>query len=179
MQAIAPDDLVFIDETGITTSMIRTHARARGQQRALSRAPAGRYERLTLIGGIGLTGLRAMMTIPAFANEAVFLAFVEKVLVPELRPGQVVVLDNLAAHKRPSIRAAVEGAGCRLEFLPRYSPEWNPIEACWSKMKNHLRTRAARTLQSLEAGVLEAMDTISAQDARGWFRHCGYSAAPG
>ena len=153
-------------------------ARARRGKRAVSRAPAGRYERLTLLGGIGLTGLRALMTIPAFTNEAVFRAFVEQVLVPELRPGQVVVIDNLAAHKRPAVREAIEGAGCRLMFLPRYSPEWNPIEPCWSKMKSFLRTRGARTLDRLEAAVVDAMDTITAQDARGWFQHCGYRIAP-
>jgi transposase len=170
--------LVFIDESGITTSMIRTFARALPGERAVSRAPAGRYERLTLLGAIGLTGLRALMTIPAFTNEAVFLAFVEQVLVPELRPGQVVVIDNLAAHKRPGAKKAIEGAGCRLMFLPRYSPEWNPIEPCWGKMKGFLCSRAARTLESLEAAVVDAMDSITAQDARGWFQHCGYRIAP-
>jgi transposase len=178
IQQVALEDLVFIDECGITTKMVRTYARAYRGERALGRAPAGPYERLTLLGAISLTGLLALMTIPAFTNEAIFYAFVKHVLIPELRPGQVVVLDNLAAHKRPSIRKLIESAGCRVIFLPRYSPEWNPIEPCWSKMKNFLRTYAARTLESLEAGVVEAMDIILAQDARGWFNHCGYQGTP-
>lgn len=174
IQQIPPEDLVFVDETGITTKMVRRFARALRGSRALARAPAGRYESLTLLGAIALRGLRALMMIPAATDEAVFLAFVEQVLVPELRPGQVVVWDNLAAHKRPAIIAAVAHAGCRVLFLPRYTPEWNPAEPCWSKMKEFLRSRAARTLETLEAAVADAMDTISAQDARGWFQHCGY-----
>jgi transposase len=177
IQQIPAEDLVFIDESGITTNMVRRFARARGGRRAMGRAPAGRYERLTLLGAIALTGLRALMTIPAATDEAVFLAFIEQVLVPELRPGQVVVFDNLAAHKRPAITAAIEKAGCRVILLPPYTPEWNPIEPCWSKIKEFLRSRAARTLESLETAVADAMDTVSDQDAQGWFRHCGYKVA--
>jgi transposase len=175
---VRPEDLVFIDESGITTSMCRLYARAPRGARALARAPAGRYERLTLLGALTLEGVPAMMTIRAFTNDAVFRAFVEQVLLPELRPGQVVVLDNLWPHRRAQITALIEGAGCRLLFLPRYSPEFNPIEQCWSKLKNELRSRAARTLESLQDAVGEAMLNISAQNARGWFAHCGYLSAP-
>lgn len=172
------EDLVFIDESGITTNMVRRFARALGGRRALGRAPAGRYEKLTMLGAIALTGLLALMTIPAATDGAVFLAFIQHVLVPELRSGQVVVCDNLSPHKQPAVRAAIEGAGCRVIFLPRYTPEWNPIEPCWSKMKEFLRSRAATTRQTLEAAVSDAMDTITAQDARGWFRYAGYKVAP-
>jgi len=175
---IAPEDLLFLDESGITTNMCRRHARSPRGTRALSRAPAGRYERLTLLGAISLEGLRALMTIPAFTNDAVFRAFVEQVLLPELRPGQTVVLDNLWPHKRAEIQELIEGAGCRLLFLPRYSPEYNPIEPCWSKMKNDLRSRAARTREALEEAVSEVMQNITPQNARGWFAHCGYRLAP-
>jgi transposase len=178
IQQIAPEDLVFIDETGITTHMVRRFARALRGSRAIGRAPAGRYESLTLLGAIAATGLRALMTIPAATDEAVYLAFVEQVLAPELRPGQVVVFDNLAAHKRPAITAAIERVGCRVILLPPYTPEWNPIEQCWSKMKGFLRSRAARTRETLETAVVDAMDAVSAQDARGWFQHCGYRIAP-
>ena len=171
------EDLVFIDESGITTHMVRRFARARRGRRAIGRAPAGRYEKLTLLGAIALSGLLALMTIPAATDGAVFLAFIQQVLVPELRPGQVVVFDNLAPHKQPAIRAAIEGAGCRVIFLPRYTPEWNPIEPCWSKMKEFLRARAARTRETLEAAVGDAMETVTAQDARGWFRYAGYKVA--
>jgi transposase len=138
VQTIAPEDLVFVDESGVTTSMVRSYARAPPGQRALRRAPAGRYERLTLLGAITLEGVSALMTIPAFTNRAVFRAFVERVRVPTLRPGQVVVLDNMPAHKYPDVEAAVRAAGCRLLFLPRYSPEYSPIEPCWSKVKHEL-----------------------------------------
>lgn len=158
--------------------MTRKFARAPIGERALSRASAGRYERLTLIGAISCTGLAALMTTRAFTNDAVFRAFVEQVLLPELRPGQVVVLDNLWPHKRAEIRRLIEAAGCRLLFLPRYSPEYNPIELCWSKMKNFLRSLAARTLESLETAVALAMHAVTAEDARGWFTHCGYKLAP-
>lgn len=158
--------------------MCRLWARAPRGQRAFSRAPAGRYERLTLLGAISLQGLGALMTIPAFTNRAVFRAFVEEVLAPTLRPGQVVVLDNLPAHKYPEVEQAIHAVQCRLLFLPRYSPEFNPIEPCWSKLKNFLRTRAARTLENLQGAVTDASDCISGSDARGWFTHCGYKLAP-
>lgn len=114
------------------------------------------------------------MTIRAFTDRAVFRAFVEDVLVPVLRPGQVVVLDNLPAHKYPEVEQAVIAAGCRLLFLPRYSPEFNPIEQCWSKVKNHLRSQAACTLEVLQAAVAEAQPMITPENALGWFAHCGY-----
>ena len=158
--------------------MCRLYARAPKGQRALGRAPAGRYERLTLLGAISLAGLCALMTIRAFTDRAVFRAFVEQALVPVLQEGQVVILDNLPAHKYPEIEEAIRAAGCELLFLPRYSPEFNPIEPCWSKLKNELRSRAARTLESLQAAVGDAMQTITTENARGWFEHCGYSLAP-
>lgn len=158
--------------------MCRLYARSPRGQRAFGRAPAGRYERLTLLGAITQEGLCALMTIQAFTDRAVFRAFIEEVLVPVLRPGQVVVLDNLPAHKYPEVRHAIEAAGCTLLFLPRYSPEFNPIEPCWSKFKNELRSRAARTLESLEVAVGEAMQSITSENARGWFAHCGYTPTP-
>jgi transposase len=158
--------------------MVRPYARSARGKRAVGRAPAGRYERLTLLGALTLEGVSALMTIPAFTNRPVFAAFVAQVLVPTLRPGQVVVLDNLPAHKYPEVEQAVCRAGCRLLFLPRYSPEYNPIEPCRSKVKNELRARAARTLDLLEDAVGTAVDHVTSRDARGFFRHCGYRLAP-
>jgi len=178
IQQIPAEDLVFIDESGVTTHMVRRFARALGGSRAIGRAPAGRYEKLTLIGAIALSGLLALMTIPASTDSAVFLAFVQQVLVPELRPGQVVVFDNLSPHKKPTVKKAIEAAKCRVIFLPPYTPEFNPIEPCWSKMKEFLRSRAVTTRDALEAAVADAMETITPQDARGWFRHCGYKVTP-
>lgn len=158
--------------------MCRLFARAPRGQRALSRAPAGRYERLALLGAISLEGLGALMTTPCFTDRGVFRVFVEEVLVPTLRPGQVVVLDNLPAHKYPEVEQAIRAVGCRLLFLPRYSPEFNPIEPCWSKLKNELRSRAARTHDALEVAVAEAARMITAQNASDWFTNCGYKLAP-
>lgn len=158
--------------------MCRLYARAPRGERAFSRAPAGRYEQLTLLGALSLSGLCALMTIPAFTDEPVFQAFVDQVRVPSIRAGQTVVLDHLPAHKRPGVRASIEKAGCKLLFLPRYSPEYNPIEPCWSKMKNALRTRAARMLDALEEALAAAMESITPRDARGWFSHCGYKLVP-
>jgi transposase len=118
------------------------------------------------------------LTIPAFTHRAVFRAFGEEVLAPTLRPGEVVVLDNLPAHKYPEIGQAIAAAQCRLLYLPRYSPAFDPIEPCWSKLKNSLRPRAARTLESLQGAVTDTSDCIPGSDACGWFTHCGYKPAP-
>jgi transposase len=115
-----------------------------------------------------------MMTIPAATSEAVFPAFVEQVLVPELRPRQVVVFDNMGAHKRPAVTAAIEAVGCRV-ILPPLQSGMEPIEPCWSKIKGFLRSRAARTREALEAAVGDATEAVSARDAPGWFQHSGYA----
>ena len=131
------------------------------------------YERFALLGAITLEGVSALMTISAFTNRPVFAAFVGQVLVPTLRPGQVVALDHLPAHKYPEVEHGIQAAGCKLLFLRRYSPEFNPIEPCWSKLWNRLRNRAGRTLESLQEAVGKALQTITVQNARGWFTHCG------
>ena len=117
------------------------------------------------------------MSIPAFTNDAVFRAFLDQVLLPELRPGQVVVLDNLPAHEQSAVERSIRAAGCRPLFLPRYGPEFDPIEPCWSKLKNHLRSMAARSLESLQGALLDGMNHITDSDARGWFRYAGHSSA--
>jgi transposase len=114
------------------------------------------------------------MTVAGFVDGAAFLAFVQEVLVSQLRPGQVVVLDNLKAHKVAGVREAIEAVGARLLYLPPYSPDFSPIEECWSKIKAILRTKAARTLESLQQAITEAFAAITSQDAQGWFTHAGY-----
>lgn len=160
--------------------MIRRYARARHGQRAVDHAPAGHWRRLTVLGALGLGGLEAVMTVPRATNAAVFLAFVERVLLPALRerPHSIVVMDNLSPHKSARVLAAFAAAGVEVRFLPSYSPDLNPIEPCWSKIKTALRTVAARTLDALDEALPAVLDTISPQDAKGWFRHCGYAAAP-
>jgi transposase len=180
--ALVPvEDLVVLDESGATTAMVRRYARAAGGARAVGRVPGGHWAQLTILSVLSLSGLGATMTVNAPTDTDVFVAYVvayvAQVLVPTLRPGQVVVLDNLGAHKAAAARALIEGAGCRLLFLPPYSPDFNPIEEAWSKLKTRLRTAAARTRDALDAAIRDALDWITAADARGWFRHCGYATA--
>jgi transposase len=176
--AVPPEDFLFLDESGIATNLVRRYARAAGGRRAVGYAPAGHWTQLTVLGALSLAGLGACMTVDAPTDRDVFAAYVRHLLVPTLRPGQVVVLDNLNAHKAAVVRALVEGAGCRLLYLPPYSPEFNPIEQAWSKLKTLLRGAAARTREALEAALKTFLDHITSADARAWFAHAGYRAAP-
>ena len=175
LAGIAPERLVFLDESGIDTRLIRTHARAPRGDRAIGNVPWKR-RRLTLIGALGLGGIVAMMAVAAATDAAVFLGVLEAELVPALkqRPEAVVVLDNLSAHKTPAVRAALDRAGISYRYLPSYSPDFNPMEPCWAKLKAHFRARAARSVEALEAELPSALRTITPGDARGWFRHCKY-----
>ncbi len=123
-------------------------------------------------------GVVAMMSVEAATSTPVFLAFLDQVLLPEMarRPGAAVVMDNLAPHKAQAVRERIEGAGLKLRFLPRYSPDFSPIEPCWSKIKTLLRAREARSVEALDRDLPAVLDAISAQDAYGWFRSCGYPA---
>ena len=175
---IDPARLVFLDESGFDTRLVRTHARAPRGQRAHGAAPGGHWRRLTLIGALGLDGLCATMTVAAATGTAVFLAFVEQVLIPALlreRPDAVVVMDNLAAHKAACVRAALDKAGIGYRYLPAYSPDMNPIELAWSKLKALLRSVGARSREALEQAIPGALAAVTSRDARGWFRHAGYA----
>ena len=171
--------MIFLDESGIDTAMTRRYARAKGGARAVGDAPAGHWRRLTLLGALGVEGPVAMMTVARATDTEVFLAFLEQVLLPALkdRPHPVVVLDRLGSHRSPRVRAVLEAAGIEVCFLPAYSPDLNPIEPCWSKIKTALRSVAARTRDALEEALPGVLDTVTASDARGWFRHCGYKTA--
>jgi transposase len=176
--AVPREQLVFVDESGITTALVRRYARALGGRRAVGAVPAGHWTQLTVLGALSLAGLGACMTVNAPTDRDVFAAFVRHVLVPTLRPGDVVVLDNLNAHKTAAARLLIEGAGARLLYLPPYSPEFNPIEQAWSKLKTLLRGAAARTREALEAALKLFLDEITTTDARAWFAHAGYRVAP-
>ena len=177
MKRIRLEDLVFVDESGITTKLMRRYGRSPEGERAVGRVPAGQWRQLTLLGGLSLEGLIACMSIESAADTPVVVAFVREVLVPTLRPGQVVLLDNLAPHKAAEVRELIERAGCRLLLLPPYSPDLNPIEQAWSKLKALLRSAAARTKEALEEALTTAIDQITAADAHGWFAHAGYCLA--
>ena len=154
--------------------MTRLYARAPRGQRAYATKPVHRGRHVTMLGALGLTGLVAAMTVEGFTDGDVFLAFLSEVLVPQLRPGQMLIMDNLKAHKVTGVAAACAAAGVRLLYLPPYSPDFSPIEACWSKVKTILRAKAARTREALERAIAEALDAVTAADAHGWFAHAGY-----
>ena len=174
---IAPARLVFLDESAALTNLTRTHARSPRGERARGSAPGGRWERVTILGALGVEGIVAAMGITAATDGAVFHAYLERVLLPELRrvkPDAVLVMDNLGAHKAEPVRELLAASGFAYRYLPRYSPDLNPIEPAWAKVKSLLRKAAARTVDGLHAALGPALDTITAQDARGFFRHAGY-----
>jgi transposase len=173
---VDPRRLVFLDESGIDTRLTRTHARAAKGKRALGTVPWGHWKRLTVLGALARDGVVACMSVAAATSTAVFQAFVEQILTPALRerPDAIVVMDNLAAHKAETVQKALAAAQIDYRYLPAYSPDLNPIEPCWSKLKTRLRARAARSLEALEAELGPALATVTAQDAQGWFRRCGY-----
>lgn len=170
--------MIFVDETGSHIDMARAYAWAPRGQRAHAAKPRNRGQALTLIGALGVSGLVATMTVAGGTDGEVFRSYVDQVLVPQLRPGNVVIMDNLKAHKVPGIREAIEAAHATLHYLPSYSPELSPIELCWSKGKTSLRARAARTRETLELAWTAALASVTANDARHWFAHCGYCTAP-
>jgi len=129
-----------------------------------------------MIGALDVTGVRAMMTIEGATDGEVFEAFLERVLLRKLRHGDIVVLDNVGAHRTPNVRRLIEEAGARVLYLPPYSPDLNPIELAWSKLKAILKEFGARTHDALDAAIRRAMDLIGHSDAAGWFKHCGYQA---
>lgn len=174
LTALAPADVVFLDETGSNLAMARDYARAPRGQRAYATKPVKRGGRVTMLGALGLEGVIATMTVDGFTDGDVFVAFLQEVLVPQLRPGQVVIMDNLKAHKVSGVMAACTDAQVSLLYLPPYSPDLSPIEECWSKVKAILRAKAARTREALEQAIAEAVATITATDAWGWFTHAGY-----
>jgi transposase len=173
-----PRQLVFVDEAGTRIDMTRTHGRCPKGVRLVEAVPRNRGRITTILGALSLKGLLAHMTVQGGTSGQVFERFVQEKLLPVLQPGQVVVWDNLAAHKLRQVRQAIEAKGCRVEFLPPYSPEFNPIEEAWSKLKALLRKMAARTVETLRAAIDQAVCSLSSADAQGWFSHCGYSAQP-
>jgi transposase len=179
MGRVDPDRLVFLDESGLDTRLTRSHARAPQGRRAVGRVPGGHWRRLTILGAIACNGMIAVMTVAAATSTAVFLAFIEQVLIPALRgrPETVVAMDNLAPHKAAAVRAALRRAGLAHRYLPAYSPDLNPIELAWSKLKAKLRAVAPRTIGTLEEALPAALDAITPDNARAWFQYCGYRSS--
>jgi transposase len=169
-----PRGFVFVDETSSTRAMSRRRARAPRGARAVGVIPRNYGQATTLVSALGVEGITAAMTRAGALDGPACTAFVEQVLCPTLRPGQTVVLDNLSAHKGKAARAALEAVGCELLFLPAYSPDFNPIELAIARVKEALRSAAARTQEALETAIGEALDRVTPDHARAWFNHCGY-----
>lgn len=167
-------DLVFVDESGANRALGPRYGYAPKGKRSLGQAPRNRGRNTSILAAMGPAGLLATMTVEGSTNVEVFLTYLDQVLCPALRPGQTVVLDNLSVHKNEAVRQRIEAAGCRLWFLPAYSPDFNPIEHAFSKLKRFLRKAKARTQETLEAAIAVGLATITAQDACGWFKHCDF-----
>ena len=180
---IAPQRLVFLDECGVLTNMVRRYGRSPRGQRARASVPFGKWRRLSVLGAIAMDGFMAAMSINAATDSASFAAYLEQVLLPVLRkrkPDAVLVMDNLRAHKTDEVQTVLEKSSFAYRYLPSYSPDpWSasrpkPIEPGWAKVKSDLRRVAARTVEALEQALGPALNSITAQDAIGFFRHCGY-----
>lgn len=171
-----PDRLVFIDETWAKTNMARTHGRCPRGERLRLGIPHGHWKTTTFVGALTLRGMIAPFVIDGAINRASFEAYVEKVLVPELRPGDVVVMDNLSSHKGPRTRALIEAAGARLLFLPPYSPDFNPIENAFAKLKALLRKAAERTVDALWSAIGRILGLFTPVECANYFSACGYDA---
>jgi len=166
-------NLVFIDEAGIHLGLVRLFARAFRGERAIDHAPRNTGANVSLIGALSLDGLIAAMTVNGSVDTAVFMHYLNEVLAPQLWTGAIVVMDNLKVHHAHCVRSAIEAVGARVVFLPPYSPDLSPIELCWSKLKQFLRSKAARTYEALDQGMTEALNYITEDDAVSWFNHCG------
>jgi transposase len=155
--------------------MTRRYGRARRGARVGEGTPCGHWRTLTVLGAIRTSGWVATMTIEAATDGEIFLAYIEQVLCPQLQPDDIVVMDNLAAHKVAGVRELIENAGAKLRYLPPYSPDFNPIEKCWSKLKQLLRGAKARSLPVLEMAVSQTLSAVTPQNIQACFRHCGYA----
>ena len=175
MATVASEHLVFVDETGATTAMGRTYGRAPAGERVQATAP-GLWKNVTLISGLRTSGVVAPMALPGATDRPAFETYVERVLVPQLRPDDVVVWDNLSPHKSASAIAAIEAVGARVEPLPVYSPDLTPIEEMFSKIKDGLRSIAARTIENVIDAMGQVLNKVTQHDVFGWFQdRCAYA----
>jgi transposase len=172
-----PERLVFIDETGASTKMTRRYGRSPRGERCRAPVPHGHWKTTTFVGALRLEGMTAPMVLDGAMHGAAFIAYVEQVLVATLKPGDIVVMDNLPAHKPAAVRQAIEAAGAELHFLPPYSPDLNPIEMAFSKFKAFLKKAAARTVGDLWEAIAKSIDTLTPNDCENYFAAAGYDRA--
>jgi transposase len=173
--SLSPSRLIFIDESGAKTNMTRLYGRALGGQRMVDATPHGHWSTTTMISALRVDGSTADMVIDSATDGTVFLTYVEKILAPTLKENDIVIMDNLASHKMVAVVAAIKATGAEVRFLPPYSPDLNPIEKMWSKVKAYLRKVKARTKEALWQSIGSALKTVSASDAVNWFKSCGYT----
>jgi transposase len=171
-----PDHLIFIDETGTSTNMARLRGRAPRGERLVGKIPHGHWKTTTFIAGLRSTALTAPCVIDGPMNGNAFLAYVEQILAPTLAPGDIVVLDNLSAHKVPGVHNAIEAAGAMLLYLPPYSPDFNPIEQLFAKLKALLRKAAERSVEGLWARIAALLNAFTPEECANYFRNAGYAA---
>jgi transposase len=163
---------------GSNLGLTRVYGRAEPGQRVCDQVPGDRGGNVSTIGAIGLDGIRPGLSVPGAIDGETMLFFVEELLVPALHRGDIVVMDNNSIHKLEDIEDAIEAAGAWVLFLPTYSPDLNPIETCWAKIKSRLRSLKPRTLPDLFDALVQAFSSVPRHDILGWFRHCGYQVAP-
>jgi transposase len=175
MGALEARHLVFLDECGINTGMVRRYGRARGKERCYDAAPINHKKNTTLISAIRLAGEPVTARVDGAMKGPSFLRYITKYLVPTLRPGDIVIIDNLQTHKVKGVREAIEGAGATLMYLPPYSPDLNPIEEMWSKLKAYLRKARARVTEELLTYAAKGLKEVRETDLAGWFSHAGYT----
>ena len=177
LAGVSANRLVFVDESGVNTQMTRRYGRSPIGQRLIGAVPHGHYQTTTLIAAVRLKGAQAPWLFGGAMNGELFLAWVKQGLLPCLQPDDVVILDNLATHQVAGVREAIEGAGARMEYLPPYSPDFNPIEPMWSKVKQGLKSRAPRTARQLDQAARAAFAAITLPDCEGFFFHAGYATS--
>lgn len=177
-QDVNADDIVVVDEVGSNVDLSRRYARAPRGERAIAAIPRNTPPNTTAISSLTTAGMGPCLVLKGSVNTAVFEAYIEHVLGPTLRPGQIVVLDNLSAHKSPRLRTLLAERGCTLWYLPPYSPDYSPIELAFAKIKAALRRLEARTPEALDAALALLLTDISADEARAFFAHCGFRVPP-
>ena len=173
--ALDPARLVFIDETWAKTNMVRNHGRCRRGTRLIGRVPHGHWKTTTFVAGLRCDGITAPFVIGRPMNGVIFRTYVERVLAPTLSPGDIVILDNLGSHKGNETRRLIEACGAQLIFLPPYSPDLNPIELAFAKLKAMLRKAAERSVDDLWARIGDLLDSFSPDECTNYFRHAGYA----
>jgi len=178
LETIDIRNLIFIDEMGLNLAMTRLYARCMGGERVYDERPGNKGKNITLIGAMSDEGLIASMTFPGSLNTDSFLVFIEQILLPQLWVGAIVAMDNLPVHYATIATNLIESVGAKVKFLPPYSPDLSPIELCWSKLKEIIRSAKARTIEALDEAITNAINGITDENALNWFQHCGLYFEP-